>query len=249
MRFVNYFTLLILLLLVVSVNGYSLTNDEILQKIDEYHLIASDFEMTIRVESFKNNHFDNTTLMKCYVNDGKIASLNFLEPENMKGRKIVVKDNDMWLIIPKVKNPIHITPSQRLVGGISFSDIAGVKFAENYIAKINGEEVITGLNAEGNKTDISNNCLVMELSTNDTRSNYHKIIMWADKQSFLPVKADFFALSGKKMMTVYYTSPKVWEGRLILTKMYLFDQINTSKYCTVEYSEIKMLQFDNNYEN
>lgn len=231
-----------------STNGYSLTADEIVRKMDDHRLISNNFEMTIRVESYLNNHFENSTMMKGYVNDGKMTMLNFLEPLNMKGRKVVLKDNDMWLIIPKVKNPIRITASQRLIGGISYGDVGEVSYAEGYIAKLNGEESIVGMNSDGNKSD-PNQCFILELAAKEMGTKYNKIIIWVDQQNFLPIKADFFALSGKKMATAYYTAPKEWNGKIIVTKMFLFDQINMTKHFSMEYSDIKTTQITDSSNN
>jgi hypothetical protein len=185
--------------------------------------------------------------MKGYVNNKKMALLTFLEPTNMQGRKIIIKDNDMWIVIPKVKNPIRVSASQRLMGGISYGDIARVNYAEGYSAKLGGEETVTGMNSDGTKSEAVK-CMILELSARNKKKNYNKIIIWAKEQDFLPVKADFFALSGKKMTTVYYTAPKEWDGRIILTKMYLFDQINKTKYFSMEYFDIKETQITDGNE-
>lgn len=239
MKTIKYLTTIVLFFILgVSVNGYSLSADEIVQKVDQHRFISNNFEMTIRVASYNRDQLDNTTLMKGYVTNGKMTSLIFLEPSNMKGRKILIKDNDIWLIVPNVKKPIRITASQRLMAGISYTDIAGVSYAEGYTAKLNGEESIVGLNADGNKSD-TDPCFILELTAKDEGTKYNKIIIWVEEQDCLPVKADFFALSGKKMTTAYYTAPKEWDGKIILTKMYLFDQINITKHFSMEYSEIK----------
>ncbi|HBF38855.1 MAG TPA: hypothetical protein DDW50_16240 [Firmicutes bacterium] len=228
-----------LFILGVSVKGATPAADEILQKVDAHNFIANDLEMTIRVETYNKNKIQSPTVMKGYVNHGAMAMLAFLEPDNMKGRKILIKNDDMWIIIPKVKNPIHVTPSQRLVGGISYSDVAKVKFAGDYNAKLIGEEPIAGLNSDGTNTD-TQTCFALELSAKEMKQSYPKVMIWVEQQELLPIKADFYALSGKKMMTAFYTAPKQWNGKTIITKMFLFDQVNLSKHFSVEYSDIRI---------
>lgn len=223
----------------VTVSGSGPIAEEIIQKVDAHNFIANNFDMTIRVETYNKNRLQSPTVMKGYVNNGEMTSLTFLEPANMKDRKIVMKDNDMWIIIPKVKNPIHVTPSQRLVGGMTYGDVAKVKYANDYNVKINGEEQITGLNSDGTNSTIQN-CRILELTAKEMKQSYQKITLWVEQQDFLPVKADFYALSGKKMMAVYYTAPKQLNGKMIITKLFLFDQINVSKHFSVEYSDIKV---------
>jgi outer membrane lipoprotein-sorting protein len=241
-------TIALLFLLGVSANGSSLTADEMVRKMDEHRLFSNNFEMTIRVASYFHNQLNNSTVMKGYVMNGKMTSLTFLEPPNMKGRKILIKDNDVWLIVPNVKKPIRITASQRLMAGISYSDIAEVSYTEGYVARLSGEESIVGMDSEGNKLDTTQ-CFILELAAKDMATKYSKIIIWAEEQNYLPVKADFFALSGKKMTTVYYTAPREWAGKIILTKMFLFDQINISKHFSMEYSDIKATQTTDSSED
>lgn len=238
MKSLKYLTVMgLTLLLCVSVNGIGLTAEEIIQRVDAHNFIANNFEMTIRVETYNKNRTQAPTVMKGYVNDGEMTSLLFLEPANMKDRKIIIKGNDMWIIIPKVKNPIHVTPSQKLMGGISYGDVVKVKYASSFQAKINGEEEITGLNPDGTNS-APQNCYRLELTAKEARQSYHQIMMWVEQQDFLPVKADFYALSGKKMMTVFYTGAKPLNGKTIVTKLFLLDQINVAKHVSVEYSDI-----------
>lgn len=247
-QFSRLLIILINLLIGASVFGSSPTAEEILRNVDDHRLVGDSFEMTISVNNFSNGQNEGSTIMNGRVDNGKLTSLIFLEPSNMKGRKIMINDNDMKLIIPNVKNPVRITASQRLVGGISYGDVAAVGYADGYTPKLIGEEQVIGMNSDGIEID-AGECFVLELLTNETNSNYHKIILWVEKQNYLPVKGDFYALSGKKMTTVYYTAPKEWGCKNIITKMYLFDQINTSRHFSMEYSDFVVTGTVGVYEN
>jgi hypothetical protein len=245
MKAMKYLTVTVLfLILAVSVNGANLSADEILRRVDDHCLIGNNFSMTIRVESYLNNRSAGVTVLNGVINNGKTSIITFLEPANLKGRKILITDHDMQLIIPKVKNPIHITVSQRLAGGISYGDIAGVRYAQNYTAQLSGAEAVAGLGPDGNK-NATVQCFVLDLTAVNPGSNYHKIKIWVNQENLLPVKADFAALSGKKMTTVYYTEPKKVSGATVITKMFLFDQINTVRHFIVEYLDIKVSNLNN----
>lgn len=232
----------------LSTFAYSLTGDEILLKVDEHRLVSNSFEMTIRVENYIDDQIRSAIVMNGQVDNGQMTILTFMEPLNMKDRKIIIEDDDMKLIIPNVKNPIRITATQRLVGGISYGDVAAMSYTDGYTAKLIGKETIAGMNPDGTKSDESQ-CFVLELLTKGKSANYHKIILWVGQQNYLPVKGDFFALSGKKMTTVYYTAPKEWCGKIIITKMFLFDQINTAKYFSVEYTDFRITKTIDSSEN
>lgn len=225
----------------ISAAGSPLTAEEILRKVDQHRLISNNCEMSIRVQSHPKNPAESSIVMKGTINDGKMTTLLFLEPPNMKGRTLLIKENEMWLEIPNVKNPIRLTPHQRLVGGISFGDIAGVSFTDGYSAKLKGEESTEGMRSDGSEAGVGN-CFVLDLTAKDSGANYHKIIVWVEERGLMPVKADLFALSGKRMMTLYFTAPMEYNGRKLITKIFMFDQVDTTKHFSMEYFEIKTLQ-------
>ncbi|MGE5530328.1 MAG: outer membrane lipoprotein-sorting protein [Patescibacteria group bacterium] len=224
----------------VSPADSSLTAEEIIRNVDEHRLVGSDCEMGIRVQCFRKNLLENEIIIKATITAGAMTSLLFLEPPNMKGRTLVIEDREMWLVIPGVKNPIRITPSQKLVGGISFGDIVGVSFADGYAARLKGEEPAEGMRPDGSTIEVGN-CYVLTLVSRGGGTNYHEIIVWVEKRELMPVKAELFALSGKKMMAVYFTAPKMYNGKKLITKTYMFDQINPTKYFSMEYFDIKPL--------
>jgi len=237
----KYMTVIGLLIVMLSgsINGASsLTAAAILREVDEHRLLNNSFEMTIRVESYLDNQFENSTMMRGLVNNGEMTSITFLEPLNLKGRKILIKGNDIRMVFPNVKKPVRITPAQRIIGGISYGDIAGISYGDGYTPRLNGEETVEGMNSDGSKI-VAEKCFILELTAKPKQANYHQIIIWVEQPNFLPVKADFLALSGKKMLTVYYAAPKELFGKIIVTKMFLFDRINIAKHYILEYSEFK----------
>ena len=151
----------------------------------------------------------------------------------------------MWIIIPKTKNPIKISASQRLMGGISYSDIARVSYSDGYQPKLIEETTIEGKTPDGKKSE-PKNCYLLELTAKEPGASYQKINMWVEKESYLPIKADFYSLSGKKMLTSYFTLPQDWNGKTVITKIFLYDQVITSKFSIMEYSNMQMINQSTN---
>ncbi|MGC8765106.1 MAG: outer membrane lipoprotein-sorting protein [Brevinematia bacterium] len=220
--------------------GANITTQEILKNVEDHLITESDFEITISVESYKNNKIGEVIVMKGIVERGKITSLSYIEPKNMKGKKIVIKGNEMWVIVPNTKNPIPISPSQRLMGGISFGDINRLTYSDDYNPRLAGIESVDGKSADGETITILD-CYRLELTAKKEGLSYNKIVMWVDPVDFLPVKSEFFSLSGKKMMKAYYTATEEWLGKLTFTEIYLYDMVNTSISSKVKYSDLKII--------
>lgn len=229
------------LMLTAATEGDFLTAEQIVQKADGCRMIAADFDMTLRVETYKDAYLEGTAVIKGAIRDGRNATLDFLEPEDMKGRSVIIKGSDVWLSIPDVKKPIRVSASQRLVGGVSYGDLAGVSFASDYTSTRIGDESVPGMTSDGQKS-AQIDCFVLELSGRTSKLQYKKIVLWVDKQSICPVKAEFFALSGKKMAVAFYTGVKEWNGKKVITRTYVFDQINTGRRSFLEYSDLKLAE-------
>jgi len=217
---------------------------EIISNLEANRIVDSDFEMIIRFENYKNNKLEDVSIMKAEVEKGKLTSLTYIEPKNMKDKKIIFKNNEIWIIVPNTKNPIPISPSQRLVGGISFDDISRLSYSEDYTPVLKGIDSTEGKDTSGN-TIIVSNCYYLELKAKKEGLNYNKIHIWIDPNDFTPVKTDCFSLSGKKMMTAYYTSKKEYFGKITVTKIFLYDRINTFRYATMEYFDLKSKESTN----
>lgn len=227
------------LMLTAAPAGDFLTAEQIVQIADGCRMIAADFDMTIRVETYKDDHLEGTAVIKGTIRDGRNATLVFFEPEDMKGRSVIIKGSDVWLSVPDVKKPIRVSASQRLIGGVSFGDLAGVSFASDYTSTRIGDESVAGMTSDGQKS-APTDCFVLELSGRTARLQYRKIVLWVDKQGICPVKAEFFALSGKKMAVAFYSGVKEWNGKKVITKTYVFDQVNTGRRSVLEYSDLRL---------
>jgi len=58
------------------------------------------------------------------------------EPERAKGRKLLMKDYDIWLFTPNIKRALRISLEQKLTGQVSNGDIARTNYAEDYDASL-----------------------------------------------------------------------------------------------------------------
>ncbi len=220
--------------------------EEIIKRMEAHYINDVNFEIKIKIENYTNNKPADIILLKGIVEKGKVTSLTYLDPPNMRNKKIIIKGNEMWIIIPNTKNPIPISPSQRLMGGISFGDITrvGTGYSEDYIPRLISIQDVDGKNSSG-KTEIVSNCYYLELRAKREDLTYNKINIWVDPVDFLPVKSEFISLSGKKMLKAYYTSKENWNERLTFTEVFLFDLVNKSRYSKIKYFDFNIISQTN----
>jgi Outer membrane lipoprotein-sorting protein len=125
------------------------------------------------------------------------------------GRKVLTNGDRMWLLVPGSRNPVPITPNQRLLGGASFGDVARLRFSEDYDAKETGKTEAAG----------GRSCRVLELTAKSARSLYPRVFLSVDEREKLPCRVRFFLASGKEARDVTFTKFRRQAGKTAVAEM------------------------------
>jgi outer membrane lipoprotein-sorting protein len=156
------------------------------------------------------------------------------EPARAMGRKILMKDYDIWLYTPNIKKALRISLEQKLTGQVSNGDIARTNYAEDYEATIL-------------KTDSTN--YLLNLKAKNNKVTYGKIEYLVSKKDFTPLEATFFALSGKALKKAIFTDLKIILGQGRTTKMIIQDYLQKNKNSTMVFSDYKFEKFNESLFN
>lgn len=228
-----------ILLFLFTTKLFGVDANEMVRKADLWRGPQSSFEMDVKITSYKGDEKIEQVMMKTYVKDINKTMVKFTSPKSWEGRKMLMLKNDMWMIFPNTSKPIRITPAQRLMGEVANGDIAKMNFSEDYNAKLVGEEKIEGID-----------CYILELTAKTTEGvTYYRINYWLKKDNYLPIKAEFFALSGKKLKTALYKETKIFNGQERISKIVIYDAIKTNSYSVMEYLDMKERELPDNYFN
>lgn len=221
---------------VMSLTSYCMNANEILKRVDSMRTLGDECEIMITLDYYKSNKKIETNILKGYISGTEKSMIEFLEPANMKDRRLLAIEDDMWMFFPNTKRPVRITAAQKLMGGFSNGDIAKTSVANDYIPEAIREEA-------------ESNCWVLELKAKSTSKTYNKIVMWVSKDKISPVKADFYALSGKKLKSAQYSDVENIEGKEIITKIIVYDEIKKEEYSVMKYNSIKSVKLNPKYFN
>ncbi len=175
--------------------------------------ISHSFKVTITNDENKKDVF------KVKFKDVNNMLTEQIEPERARGRKMLMKDYDMWLFTPNIKKPIRVSFEQKLTGEVANGDIARTNYAEDYEAKLLGSEKINGKDH-----------YKLELIAKNKKVTYGKIEYFVEKKTFFPQSAIFYAISGKALKKAEYKDFSMIKGELRSTKMHIEDYINKNKF-------------------
>lgn len=173
---------------------------------------------------------DNLTV--AVTSNGDDNLMEILTPVNARGRKILMRGNNMWFSSPNVRKPVPISPRQRLTGQASYGDIAATNYVKNYTASLLGSDTFNG-----------KACHVLELSASTKSVTYDKVKYWIAQDSGLAVKAAFFTLSGKHIKTATFK----YENKIandkgavpFVSEMRIEDALSGKAVTTLTYSSIE----------
>lgn len=161
------------------------------------------FRVTVTLTEFDKGVQANTTTLVSFARTleagGQFASLmRFVQPVRDAGKVMLKNGSDLWFYDPGTKSAVRIAPQQRLMGQAANGDVVTVNFARDYQATIAAEESIR----DGEKQQRKAYKLMLTASGND--ATYGTIELWVDAGSSAPIKARFFAESGRLLKTAFY---------------------------------------------
>ena len=159
------------------------------------------FSVTVTLTEFQNGKQVDTSTLVTYARaqeqGGQFASLvRFVLPARDTGKLMLKNGNDLWFYDPTTKASVRLSPQQRLMGQASNGDVVTVNMAKDYRATLLAQEEVQ--DGERRKRD----SYKLGLTANGPDVTYPAIEIWIDASNNRPLKARFFAESGRLLKTV-----------------------------------------------
>lgn len=194
------------------------------------------FRVTVTLTEFEKGVQVNTTTLlsvaRTLESGGQFASLvRFVQPARDAGKVMLKNGSDLWFYDPGTKSAVRISPQQRLMGQAANGDVVTVNFARDYSASIAAEETIR----DGEKQQRRSTKLMLTASGND--ATYGTIELWVDSASAAPIKARFFAESGRLLKTAFYRKFQPQLGAERPTETVIIDGLDPQAVTLVRLSD------------
>jgi outer membrane lipoprotein-sorting protein len=161
------------------------------------------FSVTVTLTEFQAGKQVDTSTLTTYARaqeqGGQFASLiRFVLPARDAGKLMLKNGNDLWFYDPATKASVRLSPQQRLMGQASNGDVVTVNMAKDYRATLLSEEEVQ----DGERR--KRNAYKLGLAAAAPDVTYPTIEIWIDAENNRPLKARFFAESGRLLKTAYY---------------------------------------------
>ncbi len=203
---------------------------ELLKQSDRARGRRAGIQWMVEIDSIENGRQQHRTLELKAKNRNSLA--RFVSPAKVKGRKVLMRDRNMWFIKPGLKKPVPISPRQKMMGGASYGDIASTNYAGDYdVAAV----------ADGDFEGEA--CLQMDLVAKNKKVTYAKIRYWVSKTRNVGLKAEFFTVSGRifKSATFDYGNQLTLEGEQVpfVSKMTITDAVTPQNVTVLSYHDVQ----------
>jgi outer membrane lipoprotein-sorting protein len=205
---------------------------EILAKIDEnmvFDTRSSRITMTVQGKR-RTRSYEMVTFGRGEAD----SAIEYLSPARDKGTRILKLDQQLWIYMPTVdrtqKISGHMLRQGMMGSDISYEDMmASTELEEMYEASITGEDSFDG-----------RPCWKLQLVAHDDSVTYPKRVSWIDKELYIPLKQELYALSGMLLKTWTMTEIKRFDGdRQFPTRMQISDHLKKDSSTVIEFTELK----------
>lgn len=231
---------LVLFLTLASCTSLAKDVESMVKNADRYRLDSASAKVVSLVSLYENDQLDKTRQYNVYTRENR-ESLVLFKSQVEAGQKMLMLGDNYWLVMPKSRRPIRITPMQKLLGEASVGDISTLTWSEDYHATFVKSEQL-------DLEDQSRAVNFLRLRATTKGASYAKIDLWLNQEDDFPVKADLYLHSGKLAKQAWFTSGER-EGQQRVVSMTLLDQIQPAKKTVIEYQEITPFELEDKYYN
>jgi len=208
----------------------------ILAASDEVRNPSQPFSNVVTLLEYRSGQQTDTNTLQVYSKmdaaSGRFRNLiRFVAPARDANKLMLKNGNDLWFFDPASQASIRLSPQQRLMGQAANGDVLTVNLARDYKAALLAEEDVT----DGER--VTRHSVKLALSAAASDVTYDHVEIWIERDSARPIKARFFAESGRLLKTAYYRKFGPVLGRERPTEVVIIDGLDTKWVTVMRYSD------------
>lgn len=202
------------------------TPQAVLDEVDAIRAPGDNFGFSLQVAHMRPDKEDLRYTFDVRVKDKTKSLVKYTAPPTARGKLLLMLEENMWIYIPGTRRAIRISPQQQLLGQVSNADVARVVYSIDYRAEDMTDETWEG-------TDVRRVILKAR-----GKSPYERIELFAAQSDCRPLKAAFYALSGRLIKTILYRDYREVSGRSRPMRLEIEDAIKEGERTVMDYSDL-----------
>lgn len=213
--------------------------DAVLEQIDAHRVPYPNAEVLVQARTADGQ----TKEFQVFLNDRNESVVKMLTGSE-NGRYVLMTDTSFYLYIPSTSRPVRISPLQRLVGDANFGDIGRLTFAGSYrIEERAASDAPAGPPVNVGFRTAQGNVERIRLKATKRTATYDRIDLWVIAGSLVPVRADYYLVSGKHQKSAWFSAPETFSGTRSIRHMALANPAPPYNMTVVTTKEAQSAQF------
>jgi outer membrane lipoprotein-sorting protein len=198
--------------------------EALLKRSDEFRNGWPSYVVRVKITDYESGKSNEEHLYEVSQKGLDKTYVDFMSPRE-KGEHLLMLGDDMWIYLPDTSRPVRITPLERLSGDASNGDVARTNYAADYSSAYLRTEKAGMVE-----------CYVLELTAKRKGATYQRILYWLRAPDARPVKAEYFLTSGKQIKSATFDEFAPYNGKELLSRLTLYDEIRHNSHSVLEYS-------------
>jgi outer membrane lipoprotein-sorting protein len=198
--------------------------EDLLKRSDLFRNGWPSYVVRVKIADYESGKPDEEHIYEVSQKGVDKTYVDFLSARE-KGEHLLMLGDDMWIYLPDTSRPVRITPLERLSGDASNGDVARTNYAVDY----------TPVYLRAEKVG-AQECYVLNLTAKRKGATYQRILYWLRVQDARPVRAEFYLTSGKQIKSATFDEFASFNGKELLRRLTLYDEIRHNSHSVLEYS-------------
>jgi outer membrane lipoprotein-sorting protein len=158
-----------------------------------------------------------------WIKGTEMAFTEYLDPPRERGTKMLKQKDNLWTYFPRTDRTVliagHLLRQSVMGSDLSYTDLMEDPKLQNiYNAEILGEETL-----------IDRPCWILELVAKKEEVSYYKRKIWVDKDRFLALRENRYAVSGRLIKTTEVKEIQKIDERWVPKKIIFKDELKSGK--------------------
>lgn len=201
---------------------------EALALVRRYDAVMSPqfFESQTVMVAHRDDGTTRTYKMKTQKSGKDKLRAQFLEPASAKGQEMLRNGENLWLWMPNLKRAVRVASRDSFMGGdFNNADVLRVNYEADYDASID-------------KSDPTGDILLLKAKTQSAAYDAIKLWMTRDK-SPQPIKAEFYAASGKVLRRAEFSDVKDFgKGLVRPARIKMTNEISSGRWSEMSWDTV-----------
>ncbi len=210
------------------------TAAELVERADRFRQPFTGADLKVRLTSYRDGERHDERNYHVWADGSRRSLVAMLDPK-VRGQKVLMLPEGMWLHMPSSRRALRITPMQRLMGQASYGDIAQLQMAGLYSA---------AFDQASSETEVDGTAVwQLNLTAADDNVTYARIDLSVARDDGRPVAAKFYLRSGKLLKRAIYGPVEASAHGLLISQVTYFDALRANRKTVMTLHAIRQKDF------